>query len=62
MIRLVLLETFDSQKIAKEIAIAIAINVDSMEVKIDDFEENIEIFSCMKFFQSCNVICYRIVP
>ena len=44
MIRLVLLETFDSQKIAKEIAIAIAINLDSMEVKIDDFEENFEVF------------------
>ena len=44
MIRLVILEIFDSQKIAKEIAIAIAINVNSMEVKIDDFEENFEIF------------------
>ena len=55
LIRLVLLETFDSQKIVEEIAIAIAINADSNRKKIDDFEENFEIFSCMKFYQSCNV-------
>ena len=50
MIRLVILEIFDSQKIAKEIAIAIAINVNSMEVKIDDFEENFEIFFMHEIF------------
>ena len=44
-------------KNSSSIAIAIAINADSNRriKKIDDFEENFEIFSCMKFFQSCNV-------